>query len=42
MGAAGINAALTAQTLTSGQTPTLQRAVVVDVITDLSLITEEY
>ena len=42
MGASGINAALTAQTLTSGQTPTLQRAVVVDVITDLSLITEEY
>lgn len=41
-GGVGANASLMNQVFTTTQTPTLQRAVVVDVITDLSLITEEY
>lgn len=42
LGGRGIASALLTQTLTTGQSPTLQRAVVVDIITDLSLVTEEF
>jgi hypothetical protein len=41
-GGVGTGTSLMTQVLTTTQTPTLQRAVVVDVITDLSLVTEEY